>query len=71
MRELKAKKDFRLNGKNYSTNEIVKTTDINEIIKLNEKGFIYPLTRKDIQELKIKINSNNVKKEDETDGKDL
>ena len=47
----KAKIDFTLNGKYYTAGEDVKGTQ-EQIAKLNELGYIEPLTRKEIEELK-------------------
>jgi hypothetical protein len=48
MKSIKAKKDFTLNNIDYFAGDEVKTKDIKEIIKLNEQGFIEPLSRKEI-----------------------
>lgn len=48
MKPIKAKKDFTLNDIEYFANDIVETDNISDIIRLNEKGFIEPLTRKEI-----------------------
>jgi hypothetical protein len=48
MKSIKAKKDFTLNNVDYFVGDEVKTKDISEIIRLNEKGFIEPLSRKEI-----------------------
>lgn len=48
MKPIKAKKDFTLNDIEYFVNDIVETDNISDIIRLNEKGFIEPLTRKEI-----------------------
>ncbi len=47
----KAKIDFTLNGKFYSKGEEVEG-NIKQIAKLNELGYIEPLTRKELEELK-------------------
>jgi hypothetical protein len=46
MKSIKAKEVFSLNDVDYFVE--VKTKDITEIIKLNEQGFIEPLSRKEI-----------------------
>lgn len=48
MKPIKAKKDFTLNDIEYFVNDVVETDNISDIIRLNEKGFIEPLTRKEI-----------------------
>ena len=46
-----AKIDFTLNGKFYSKGDEVHGTQ-EQIAKLNEKGYIEPLTRKELEEYK-------------------
>lgn len=59
------------NGKYYEKyvyeNDIIEPTKENfEMIKvLNEKGFIEPLTLREIDEIKKNINKENFKKEEE------
>lgn len=43
-----AKINFELNGVSYIKGDEVKTKDINAIRKLNEKGFIEPLSYEDL-----------------------
>lgn len=43
-----ANKEFTLNGEYYSENDEVEVKNVDELITLNEKGFIKPLTRKEI-----------------------
>lgn len=50
-----AKKDFILNGKNYITGDEIETKDIKTIAELNEKGFIEPLSYKDLVLLERQI----------------
>lgn len=45
----KVKKDFTLNGKYYFVGDEINGT-YEEIAKLNEKGYIEPLTLKELQE---------------------
>jgi hypothetical protein len=56
MKPLKAKKDFTLNGIEYFVDDEVKTNNISEIIRLNEKGFIVPLSRKEINLIRKELN---------------
>ena len=53
--------DFTLKGKKYRKGTEVKVNSKKELIKLNERGFIEPLTMKEIQEYFIE----NTKKESE------
>ena len=48
MKSVKAIKDFTLHGVDYFKGDEIEVKDIADIVKLNEKGFIEPLTRKDI-----------------------
>ena len=48
MKEIIAKKDFTLYGKNYINGDKIETKDMKTITMLNEKGFIEPLTYKDL-----------------------
>ena len=61
MKKLEAKKDFTLDGVNYIVGDEVKVTDIAVIRKLNEKGFIKPLTYRELVILERELN----KKEEE------
>ena len=61
MKKLEAKKDFTLDGVNYIVDDEVKVTDIAVIRKLNEKGFIKPLTYRELVILERELN----KKEEE------
>lgn len=56
-----AKKDMVLNGKSYLENDEIKDLTYNEIVKLNENGFIQPLTYKDLVLIKREFD----KKEEE------
>ena len=62
---MKAKIDFILNGKFYEGNKEIELAGIKfeEVIKLNEKGYIYPLTTKELYEIKEKIENSSKKKE--------
>lgn len=44
-----AKIDFNLNGVFYEKGDEVKVQDKSELVRLNEKGFINPLSPKEIQ----------------------
>ena len=44
-----AKKSFNLNGVFYDKGDEVEVNSKDELIRLNEKGFIEPLSPKDIQ----------------------
>lgn len=56
MKSIKAKKDFTLNNVDYFVGEEIEINNISDIIKLNEKGFIEPLTRKDIVLIQRELN---------------
>ena len=50
MKPIKAKKDFSLNGTMYAKGDDVPVKNMDELIKLNEKGFIDPMSMKEIQD---------------------
>lgn len=56
MKTIKAKKDFTLNNIDYFIGDNVKTKNISDIIRLNEKGLIEPLTRKEIVLIQKELN---------------
>lgn len=56
MKSIKAKKDFTLNNVDYFVGEEIEINNISDIIKLNEKGFVEPLTRKDIALIQRELN---------------
>lgn len=64
-----AKKDFTRNGEYVFAGDEIKANDISEIVRLNEKGFIEPLTFKEIVQLKKELenpkNDFKIKKEEE------
>jgi len=45
-----AKIDCNINGIYYSKGEEIKVDTLEQLVKLNEKGFIEPLTMKEIQD---------------------
>lgn len=45
-----AKKDVQINGTFYSKGEEIKVDNIEQLQKLNERGFIEPLSQKEIQD---------------------
>lgn len=47
--EIIAKKEFTLRGKYYDKDDVVKVNSFEELKMLNEKGFIKPLTRKELE----------------------
>lgn len=63
METIKAKKSFTLNGVAYEKGDDVKVYNKNELVALNEKGFIEPLTLKQIQNFGKEPKEN--KKEEE------
>ena len=61
-----AKKDFTRNGEPIFVGDDVKVNSVEELVKLNEKGFIEPLTLKDIVQFKKELeNPEKIKKEEE------
>jgi hypothetical protein len=51
-----AKINFTVNGNKYIKGDEIKLNDINAIIKLNEAGFIEPLSYEDIVRIEREIN---------------
>ena len=64
MKSIIAKKDFSLNGIAYEKGDEVRVKDKSELVSLNEKGFIEPLTLKQIQNFG-KVEPKENKKEEE------
>ena len=61
-----AKSNFSLNGIFYEAGDEVKVNNKEELIRLNEKGFINPLTSKEIQNFgKVPETKKIIKKGDE------
>ena len=56
-----AKIDFNLNGTQYITGDEIELKDINKIIKLNELGFIEPLSHKELVMLEREIKKEKEK----------
>lgn len=59
-----AKIDCQINGVFYDKGEEIKVNNIEELQKLNEKGFIEPLTAKQIQDY-FKTEKRIFRKEEE------
>ena len=64
-----AKKDFTRNGEPIFCGDEIKVNSVEELVKLNEKGFIEPLTLKDIVQFKKELENPKddfkIKKEEE------
>ena len=54
MKEIKVKKDFSLNGKYYFEGDNITKISYEDLVKINEKGFIEPLTLKELLQYKNK-----------------
>lgn len=52
-----ASKDFTLDREFYFVGDEVKIKDFDKIVKLNEKGFINPLTLKELVQIKKELNA--------------
>lgn len=61
MKSVKAIKDFTLDGVDYIQGDNIEVNNIQQIVRLNEKGFIEPLSRKEIVLIQRQLN----KKEEE------
>lgn len=61
-----AKKDFTRKGEPIFAGDDVKVNSVEELVKLNEKGFIEPLSFKEIVQFKKELeNPEKIKKEEE------
>lgn len=60
MKPIKAKKDFTIGEEFFVAGDTIEPNkyDYEQIVKLNEKGFIEPLNRKEL--IEIKKNKNNI-----------
>lgn len=65
MKPIKAKILFSYKGIWYDAGEEIEVDSLEEIIKLNEQGFIEPLTFKDIQNFGKEEPRKNLRKEEE------
>lgn len=65
MKSIKAKKDFFYKEVFYATGDEVEVKSKEDLIRLNEKGFIEPLKFKDIQNFGKEEPKKNFKKEEE------
>lgn len=60
-----AKKDFTRKGEPIFAGDEVKVNTVEELVKLNEKGFIEPLTLKEIVQFKKELENFKIKEEEE------
>lgn len=60
MKPIKAKKDFTIGNEYFFVGDTIELDKLKyeQIVKLNEKGFIEPLTMKEL--IEIKKNKNNI-----------
>ena len=66
MKKLIVIKDFSASGKDFIVGDEIETTNYDAIVLLNEKGFIEPLTHKDL--VLIKRELDNPKEKEEYNG---
>jgi len=64
MKKVIAKIDFVANDKQYIVGDEIKGLSYNQIVKLNEKGFIEPLEYRDLVLIKRELDSKNKIKEE-------
>ena len=57
MKKIIAKIDFTANGIGYIQGDEIKGLNYNQIVKLNEKGFIEPLDYKDLVLIKRELDN--------------
>lgn len=58
-----AKTDFSFNGKDYLEDEIVEVDNYAQVIKLNERGLIKPLTYKELVLIQRELEKKEAKNE--------
>lgn len=57
MKVIKAKEDFSVNGTYYFSGDIIEDKlPLDTLVKLNEKGYIEPLTLKDLTQYEKELN---------------
>jgi hypothetical protein len=64
MKKIIARKDFIANGVDYIQGDEIKSLTYQEIVKLNEKGFIEPLEYKDLVFIKRELENKKNSKEE-------
>lgn len=63
--KLIAQKDFTIDNEFYFVNDEVKIKDYKTIVRLNEKGFIKPLTLKELVQIKKELETPKIIKKEE------
>lgn len=63
--KLIAQKDFTIDNEFYFANDEVKIKDYKTIVRLNEKGFIKPLTLKELVQIKKELETPKIIKKEE------
>jgi hypothetical protein len=63
MKKIVAKIDFTANGNGYIKGDEINGLTYEQIVKLNEKGFIEPLEYKDLVLIKRELDKNKNKEE--------
>lgn len=64
MKKIIARKDFIRNGEYVFAGDELKINNIDELVKLNEKGFIEPLDFKEVIQIQKELKNNSKKKEE-------
>ena len=64
MKKIIARKDFIFNDVDYIQGDEIKSLTYQEIVKLNEKGFIEPLEYKDLVLIKRELENKKNSKEE-------
>ena len=64
MKKIIAKIDCTINNTRYLATNEIKNLTYNQIAQLNEKGFIEPLSYKDLVEIERELNEKNNKGKD-------
>lgn len=63
MKEIRARKNFSTSQNDYIKGDVVEGLTYNQIIKLNEKGFIEPLNYEDLILIKRELGNKKIKEE--------
>lgn len=63
MKKVIAKKDFKANNEDYIVGDELNNLTYEQIVKLNELGFIEPLEHKDLVLIKRELNNKKNKEE--------
>lgn len=61
MKTIKFQKDCTFKGEYYFVGDVFTPSDITEVYKLNEKGYIEPMNLKELKTMEKEINKKEIK----------